>query len=146
MVSDKEYCARLLRKIWIKNGVIAASAFNLRPNIHETYISLLREEHLSYNKDLKSITKDDPIIVASLLTGNVRTKQIYDNIKLDIKEVDNNRLRSHCGLFIFVDGKQVVGGEPFITRSGEPVDVFVLQVKLALAKMASSNINTIQRK
>lgn len=105
MISDKEHCARLLRKIWIKNGVVSASAFNLRPNIHETYISLLREEQLTYHKDLISITKDDPIAVASLWTGDVRAKQIYDNVKLDIKEVDNNRLLSHCGLFIYVDGK-----------------------------------------
>lgn len=146
MVSDKEYCARLLRKIWIRNGIIASSAFNLRPSIHETYISLLRESQPSFLKDLYAITKDNPIVVASLLSGKVRLLDINDNIKLDIKEVDNKKLHSHCGLYIYVDGKQVIGGEPFITKSGEPVDTFVLQVKLALARMASVNLKTIERK
>lgn len=77
----------------------------------------------TFIKDLHAITKDNPIYIASLQSGKVRNLKVSDNVNLDICEVDNKRFLSHCGLFIMVDGKNVVGGEPFVTSSGEPVDV-----------------------
>lgn len=42
--------ARLLKSIWISDGVVSSAAFNLRPQIHETYISVLRSEAESFSK------------------------------------------------------------------------------------------------
>lgn len=145
MISDKERCARLLKKIWVRNGVVAASAFNLRPAIHEAYISMLREDTLTFGKDIQSITQDNPIIIASLLAGDVRSLRVQGNTTLDICEIDNERLKSHCGLFISVESHRIVGGEPFITKDGEPVDTLVMRIKLSLAKMASKSLRAIRR-
>lgn len=145
MISEEENCARLLRKIWICNGIIAASAFNLRSLMHESYISLLREASCTFERDIKSITRDNPILYASLLIKDVKSINRGKNINFEVKEVDNERLKSHCGLFIIVDGKQVIGGEPFVTEDGRSVDVIMLQIKLALSKLASQNIKAIQR-
>lgn len=55
--------ARLLKSIWISDGVVSSAAFNLRPQIHETYISVLRSEAESFFKnhtqDYSSLSTDN---------------------------------------------------------------------------------------
>ena len=37
-MADNENVARLLKSVWICDGMISSAAFNLRPQIRETYI------------------------------------------------------------------------------------------------------------
>lgn len=145
MVDDNEKCVRVLRSVWIRNGVVAASAFNLRPALHETYISLLRKAMPSFKDDILLITKDDPIITASLLTRDVRVLKFDNDTFLDISEVDNQKLKSHCGLFIFINNHRIAGDSPVTDSVGKSVEVTLLKLKLAIAKMASEHVNYISR-
>lgn len=148
MITSNQQYARILRKWLIVNGSVSASAFQLRANIHETYISLLDESSSSFIEDAKSVTKDSPIRYASLLKHEIYTIKLYnvkEAINFDIHPVDNKKLRSHTGLYIIVDNHPVIGGEPFVTSQGQPVNVVVLQIKLALAALASKKINEMTR-
>ncbi|MBQ7513459.1 MAG: hypothetical protein IJS95_03610 [Prevotella sp.] len=50
-MESTENIARLLKSIWVNNGIVSSAAFNLRPHIHETYISVLRESVESFADD-----------------------------------------------------------------------------------------------
>lgn len=67
-----------------------------------------------------------------------------NNINFNVEAVDNNKLKSHAGLFISVNGQKIIGGEPFQTNNGQPVDTIMLKIKLELAKIASKSIKTLQ--
>ena len=103
-MAEKENVARLMKKIWICDGVISSAAFNLRPQIRETYISVLRE---------------------------------------CVDTFDNINIKSHAGIFITINGQQLVGGEPFESleiKRGMSADCVLLEIRKAIAKLASKNI------
>jgi hypothetical protein len=148
MSTDYQRYARILRKWLVLNGVVSASAFQLRANIHETYISLLDESSSCFVNDAKSVTKESPILYASLLRKEIKAIKLYnvkETVCFEICPVDSKRLKSHTGLYIFVDHQPVIGGEPFVTSLGQPVNVVMLQIKLASANLASKRIKERSR-
>jgi len=62
MIPNEEFLARILKPNWISMGKVSSAAFSLRAHINESYISVLREQCESFNKDTsrneKSISKD----------------------------------------------------------------------------------------
>lgn len=40
-IDGNDNVARILKSAWVFDGEISPSAFNLRPQIHETYISVV---------------------------------------------------------------------------------------------------------
>ena len=66
MISDEEHLARILRPNWIVMGRVSSAAFNLRANISEAYISVLREHIESFGHDARKVSKEKS--VTKLLT------------------------------------------------------------------------------
>jgi len=149
-LDDKEDVARVLKPIWLCEGVVSPSAFNLRPHIHESYISVLRHTHAAFVKDVYAVARGQKQISYALTnTGELRQLQvdaIEDKITFDVAAIDNQQLTSHAGVFIYVNNQQVVGGEPFESldlKHGVSVDSVLLSVRDTLADYAQNNIQTI---
>ena len=114
-----EDVARILKGIWLTEGEIAPAAFTLRPNIHETYISVLRESMPTF--------RQDAFIVA-------RKKSI-------------EQLKSHAGIFIAVNGHNIIGGEPFqnyMRQRGIAEETLLIDISQKLANLAKKNIKTLK--
>ena len=146
MAENKNKVARLLKNIWISDGVISSAAFNLRPQIHETYISVLRENVDSFHKDIKIICRQLPVYYASMVVNGIETLEttnLEDDIKFSVKTVDNDNIKSHAGIFITINGQRLVGGEPFESlelKRGIPADCILLEIRKTIARFASKKI------
>ena len=66
MISGEENIARILKPNWLIMGKVSSAAFNLRPQISETYISVLRENEDSFKEDAKKVSKEKVITYASM--------------------------------------------------------------------------------
>ena len=147
---DNENVARLLKKVWICDGVISSAAFNLRPQIHETYISVLRECVGTFALDIKKICKELPVDYALMPINSVKSLKIVsieDDIKFSVKAVDNATIKSHAGIFITINEQQLVGGEPFESleiKRGKSADCVLLEIRKSIAKLASRNIKSFE--
>ena len=138
--------ARLLKQVWIYDGVVSSAAFNLRPQIHETYISVLRSEMESFADDIRTISRELPATYALMDTEDIKalkTEALKDDIKYNVKPVDYERIKSHAGIFITINGQRLVGGEPFESlelKRGLSADCILLEIRNALAKLASKRL------
>lgn len=145
-MADNEDVARLLKSVWICDGMISSAAFNLRPQIRETYISVLRENTDTFNADVKKVYKKMPVSYALMKTEDIRnlkTENLEDDIKFDVKAVDNENIKSHAGIFITINGQKLVGGEPFESleiKRGTSADCVLLEIRKTIAKFASKKI------
>lgn len=150
MIEPTENAARLLKSIWVSDGVISSAAFNLRPHIHETYISVLREAVDSFHEDTLKVSKERPIFFASINAGDLysyHVEEIDDEVTFEVNETDNAFLKSHAGIFVKINNQKVVGGEPFESlelKKGKSVDDVLLSIRKSLAKFASSRIKTLE--
>ena len=116
MVDVKENVARVLKPIWVCDGIVSSAAFSLRPHIHETYISVLREAVDSFSDDALKVSKNIPISYASMNVGKLghyKVEGIDDEVAFEVTETDNASLKSHAGIFISINNQRLVGGEPF---------------------------------
>lgn len=146
-IDGSENVARILKSAWVFDGEISPSAFNLRPQIHETYISVLREASDSFSTDIKEVTHGKfPVRYAQMNVGELRKLQVNtleDEVNFDVKAVDNLKLLSHAGIFLFINYKQLVGGEPFESvelKHGMPADSILMTIREALSEFAKKNI------
>ena len=138
--------ARLLKSIWISDGVVSSAAFNLRPQIHETYISVLRSEAESFSNDIKMVCRELPTTYALMNTESIKALKIdtlKDDIKYSVKPIDYYKIKSHAGIFITINGQRLVGGEPFESlelKRGLSADCILLEIRKALTKLASKRL------
>ena len=145
-MADNENVARLLKSVWICDGMISSAAFNLRPQIRETYISVLRENADTFNADVKKVCKKLPVSYALMKTEgirNLKTENLEDDIKFDVKAVDNENIKSHAGIFITINGQKLVGGEPFESleiKRGTSADCVLLEIRKTIARFANKKI------
>ncbi|MCR5455812.1 MAG: hypothetical protein K6F33_12565 [Bacteroidales bacterium] len=145
-MKNNENVARLLKDVWYSDGIVASAAFNLRPQIHETYISVLRESVNTFNKDITLVCKNLPAYYAIMNVAEIKSlkvKTLDDDIEFDVRAVDNEKIKSHAGIFININGQKLVGGEPFEylkMQQGMSSDVVLLEIRKTLAKLSSKNI------
>lgn len=147
MMDDKENVARLLKSVWVCDGELSPAAFNLRPHMRETYISVLRESCDSFPDDVKTVAHGKyPALYARLNVGELRrleVESLEDEVCFDVKEVDNAYLMSHAGVFIYINKQQIVGGEPFESyelKHGISADSILLSIREVLAEYAKNKI------
>lgn len=146
-IDGSENVARILKSAWVFDGEISPSAFNLRPQIHETYISVLREACDSFSPDVKEVAHGKfPVRYAQMNVGELRKLQVdalEDEVNFDVKAVDNIKLLSHAGIFLFINYKQLIGGEPFESvelKHGMPADSILMTIRETLSEFAKKNI------
>ena len=121
IVADDEQVARIISHEWVIDGELQLAAFALAPR--ETYLSVNRPIVETYNEDVLQF-------VSSHSSYLDEKKQSYKRALLEVKDVraisvekDGMRLnanveveprdshtKSHAGIFVRVDGKNVVHG------------------------------------
>lgn len=121
MVADDEQVARIVSHEWVIDGELQLAAFALAPR--ETYLSVNRPIVESYDEDVLQFVSAHPSYLDEM-------KQSYKRALLEVKDVraisvvkDGLRLnanveveprdshtKSHAGIFVRVDGKNVVHG------------------------------------
>lgn len=146
-LDGNENVARVLKSVWYFDGELSPSAFNLRPQIHETYISVLRKSCATFSNDIDIVTCGKrPVYYADMNVEELRKLQVdalEDEVNFDVKAVDNLKLVSHSGIFIYLNYKQLVGGEPFESlelNNGTPADSILLTIRETLSEFAKRNI------
>ena len=78
--------------------------------------------------------------------GELRKLQVdalEDEVNFDVKAVDNIKLLSHAGIFLFINYKQLIGGEPFESvelKHGMPADSILMTIRETLSEFAKKNI------
>ena len=149
-MEKNENVARLLKSIWLNGGEIAPAAFTLRPNIRETYISVLREGQPTFRKDALEIAHRKSTKYAVLNAAELAERAdsaTSEEITYSVKETDNDRFKSHAGIFVAVNGNNIVGGEPFqqyLRQKGVSEETVLIGIAEQLAYTAQKNIKTIK--
>ena len=70
-----------------------------------------------------------------------------EEIKYSVRETDNDRFKSHAGIFVAVNGNSIVGGEPFqqyLRQKGMSEETVLIGIAEQLAYTAQRNIKTIK--
>lgn len=123
IVADEEQVARIVSNEWVIGGHLQLTAFALAPK--ETYLSVNRLSVESYEEDVLQFVlahqgycnknKCEDIYYRALLTvKDVRAISVeQDNIRLNANvevEPRNTHTKSHAGIFVRVDGMNVIKG------------------------------------
>lgn len=148
-MDSSENVARLLKDIWVSGGEIAPAAFTLRPNLHETYISVLREQAPTFRQDALDISHKKIVRYASVNAEELVKRNdsiLKENVTYSIKAIDNNKYKSHAGVFVAINGHNIVGGEPFqqyIRQRGVAEDMLLIGIAERLAYISRNNIKKL---
>jgi len=131
----------------IRQGHVVPAAFVLRPSINEEYLSVLRISMPTFNQDVKSIIygrkrsfygyailKVDEIHAIQLTAGS-------DTIRCRVLVVDNNRFRSHAGIFVIINDQPVTGAMSFESLpNGVTQKYLLLALRFRLTEMAERGL------
>ena len=145
-VKDDEHVARILKSVWLYDGVVSPAAFHLRPSIKESYVSVLREDMDSFQNDLKKVTHDKNGSYMSMSVSDIHqltVPTLEDKVLFHVLEQPSNSLPSHAGIYIKINDQYLVGGEPFeslAVKKGIPGASVLLEIKRALADLGKKNI------
>ena len=147
---ENEWVARTLKNVWFCNGKIAADAFALRPRLHEDYVSVLRISHRDFLSDLGTVSKNSMDCTYALLSTNevkdLAIPEVLPNhVSYLVAAVDNQRMKSHAGIFVSVNGECLVGGLPLakFVECGQAKSSTLLLIQMKLAKLAERNVKRI---
>jgi hypothetical protein len=137
LIDSKESIVRLLNQEWIVSGVLQQTAFQLRPG--ETYLSVNRPLIESYDSDVAEFIKEHPNFKteqgnntycrASMNVGEVRGMELsFKGNRLNVNvevEPRASHTKSHAGIFARFHGKNIKGGQNFLTDTNydEPISV-----------------------
>lgn len=121
MVADDEQVARIVSHEWVIDGELQLAAFALAPR--ETYLSVNRPIVESYDEDVLQFVSAHPSYLdeknqsykrALLEVKDVRAISVVkDGLRLNANvevEPRDSHTKSHAGIFVRVDGKNVVHG------------------------------------
>lgn len=147
-VLENELIARVLfPPQMVMEGKVLPAAFVLRSLIGEEYISVLRISVSTFNSDVKT-----------LLYSRQRSFYGYAVMRVDdihcikcledghtanciVKEVDNHKLKSHAGIFMYVDGMQIVGNTSFEQLpDGKVQSHLLLALRFQLTQIANRGL------
>lgn len=159
IIDSKESIARLLNQEWIVSGVLQQTAFQLRPG--ETYLSVNRTSIETYNSDVAEFIDEHPNFKtgsdcntycrALMNVGEVRGMELSFkgntlNVNVEV-EPRATHTKSHAGIFARFQGKNLKGGQNFLTdaKYNEPISVPDILQKmrwrlLSLSKMEECEI------
>ena len=113
ILDHKETVARVLKPIWVFEGAVSSAAFNLRPQLRETYVSVLRENVESFLADLFKVSKDLHQKYGIFITIN--NQQLVGGMPFESLEL----------------------------KRGKSVDQVLLEIRKTLARFASKTVKEI---
>lgn len=114
MISNTENVARaIFSPKMIVNGEILPEAFRLRTSISENYLSVMRISISSWIEDIKQIPqrKNRKLYgFAEMNVDEIRGIQL-NRVVYDVRECPSESVPSHAGIFITVNGEDLIGGK-----------------------------------
>ena len=147
MIDDNEIVARaIFSPRMIVNGEIQPEAFCLRPSIKEEYISVMRMSFPSWADDVKNIPqrKNRKLYgYAEMGVDAIRNIQLK-GVVYDVKECASDSFTSHAGIFISVNGENLVGGKILTTITpGIEQDFLILAIQRELVDIAQQGLHEL---
>ncbi|MBO4719554.1 MAG: hypothetical protein J5658_06750 [Prevotella sp.] len=147
MISDSENVARaIFSPKMIVYGEILPEAFRLRASITENYLSVMRITIPSWIEDIKRIPqrKNRKLYgFAEMNVGEIRGIQL-NNVVYDVRECLNESSLSHAGIFITVNGEDLIGGKA--VSKPEPdmeQDFLLLAIQRELVDIAQKGLYVV---
>lgn len=147
MVADNENVARaIFSPRMIINGEIQPEAFCLRPSIQEEYISVIRMAFPTWLDDVKIIPqrKNRKLYgYAEMGVNGIRKIQLK-GVVYDVKECASESVPSYAGIFITVNGENLVGGKILSTITpGIEQDFLILAIQRELVDIAQKGLHEL---
>lgn len=147
MISDNEQIARaLFSPRMIYNGELQTEAFQLRATISEEYLSVVRMAIESWLDDIQMIPqrKNRQLFgYAQMAVSDVRALH-FGHVEYEVKECDNQQMRSHAGIWISYDGEQIVGGKRIKAISDDASQDFILLlIQRRLVELARKGLHIL---
>lgn len=147
MILDKEDVARaIFSPRMVYRGQILPAAFELRPQLAEDYVSVMRMIFESWKKDVLSIPqrKNRQLYgYAEMNVGEIRDIQ-KDSVIYDVIPTDNATVKSHAGIVISVNGERIVGGRQISTINNKNAqDFLLLSIRQELVRLAQKRLKVL---
>lgn len=147
MIADLENVARaIFSPKMVINGEIQPETFRLRASISEDCISVMRMSISTWIEDIKRIPQRKnrkPYGFAEMNVGEIRNIQL-NSVKYDVQEYRNELAPSHAGIFITVNGEDLIDGHKI--QMPEPdleQDFLLLAIQRELVDIAQKGFYTI---
>ena len=148
MIPNTENVARaIFSPRMIVNGEIQPEAFRLRAALNEDYLSVMRLSVPSWMDDIKLIPQRQNRMLfgyAEMNVGEIRHIQLKD-VSYDVREVPNETIRSHAGIFIKVKGENLIGAKTSHSiADGEEQDFMLLAIQRELVEIAQKGLHEMK--
>ena len=148
MILDTENVARaIFSPRMILGEEIQPEAFRLRASINEDYLSVMRLSIPSWMDDIKRIPqrqKRQLFGYAEMNVGEIRNIQLK-NVTYDVHEIPNETMLSHAGIYILVNGENLIGGKKLkSSQEGKEQDVLLLAIQRELLEIAQKRLHRIE--
>ena len=144
MIEDVENVARaIFSPKMVVDGEIQPEAFRLRASISENYLSVMRMSIPSWIEDVKRIPQRRNRKLygfAEMNVGEIRHINL-SNVSYDVKECNSGIAPSHAGVFITVNGEDLIGGKSL--KMPEPEmeqDFLLLAIQRELVDIAQKGL------
>lgn len=147
MIADSENVARaIFSPQMIIDGELQPEAFRLRASINEDYLSVMRLSIPSWLDDIKHIPQRQNRQIygyAEMNVGEIRGIRLK-SVTYDVCELPNKNVLSHAGIFINVDGENLIGGKmPNSVKDGKEQDFLLLAIQRELVDIAQKGLRRI---
>jgi hypothetical protein len=147
MIPDSENVARaIFSPKMIIEGEIQPEAFRLRASIGEEYLSVMRMSFPSWPEDIKMIPqrKNRKLYgFAEMNVGDIRHIPLK-NVEYDVRECPQTAIASHAGIFISINGEDLIGGKSLgTTEPGTEQDFLILAIQRELVEIAQKGLFTL---
>ena len=147
MISDRENVARaIFSPRMVHQGHILPTAFELRAQINEEYVSVMRMSIESWKKDILLIPqrKNRKLYgYAEMNVGDIRNIQ-KDNVTYDVRPCANDLAKSHAGIFITVGKEKLIGGRVLMSIEDKNAqDFLLLSIRQELARIAQRGLKVL---
>lgn len=144
MIEDIENVARaIFSPKMIIDGEIQPEAFRLRSSISENYLSVMRMSVPSWVEDVKKIPqrKNRKLYgFAEMNVGEIRNIHL-NNVSYDVQDCSSESVPSHAGIFITVNGEDLIGGKR-VTMAEPDIeqDFLLLAIQRELVDIAQKGL------
>ena len=147
MLSNDENVARaIFSPRMIYKGELQTEAFRLREHIAENYLSVLRTSIPTWKDDILKIPqrKNRQLYgYAEMNVGEIRNAS-FQQVCFDAEATDNLLIKSHAGIFITVNGEQLIGGKRLESLQNDAAqDFLLLLIQRRLVTIARKKLQVI---
>lgn len=130
----------------VYKGVLQTEAFRLREHIAESYLSVLRMTIPTWQTDVMLIPQRlnrQLFGYAVMNVGEIREAK-FQQVEYDVMAFNDQEMKSHAGIFITVDGEQLIGGKKLENiKDNDAQDFLLLLIQRRLVEIARKNLRMI---